>query len=427
MCRDRGRSPHSARSTFHRTTCDAWKHLGPPSSKAPTSAIKVLSDPSSSARYVAAGIPSRVAGRLDRAAAAREERDRHGDVHRSGCDRADQRATPWHFGDHLILSQGPSADTVRLTEIPSKHQEKALMSSPEPPVAPARPPAQSTNGIALAALIVGIIAFVLAVIPFVIVIAWIPAVVAIVLGIIGFIKRDRPRRGFALAGLVLGVAAIIVGIISTALVAGAVGHAVSDAVSSAAVEVSKSAAPEVASSTPASTTAVTVAVPDVTGKMGDVAKAQITGAGFAVKFATTDGQVVLLASNWEVVSTNPVAGSKLAPGSEVTLVVKRPGSTPTPSATAAATDVVFKVWGTAPSGADITYGSDSSNLSGKVGKTYKLKLKDDALYYAVTAQLQGGGHIHCSVTIDGKTKSGEASGGYNICSAQLNSTFTGWN
>ncbi|WP_164836360.1 hypothetical protein [Actinacidiphila soli] len=44
---------------------------------------------------------------------------------------------------------------------------------------------------------------------------------------------------------------------------------------------------------------------------------------------------------------------------------------------------------------------------------------------AITAQLQGGGDIHCSVTIDGQTKSGHASGGYNICSAQLNGDFMG--
>lgn len=86
----------------------------------------------------------------------------------------------------------------------------------------------------------------------------------------------------------------------------------------------------------------------------------------------------------------------------------------------------FTVTGTAPDGVDITYGNDSSNLNGD-GPPFKttMKVKDDALYYAVTAQLQGSGHIHCSVTINGKTKSGEAKGGYNICSAQLNSGLSG--
>ncbi|WP_406353429.1 hypothetical protein [Streptomyces sp. NBC_00658] len=87
---------------------------------------------------------------------------------------------------------------------------------------------------------------------------------------------------------------------------------------------------------------------------------------------------------------------------------------------------VFKVWGSAPSGVDITYGNDGTNLQGTSLPMEKtLTVKDDALYYMVTAQLQGGGDIQCSVTIDGKTKSGRAQGGYNICSAQLNSDFTG--
>ncbi|MGQ4476876.1 hypothetical protein [Streptomyces sp. SAS_276] len=87
---------------------------------------------------------------------------------------------------------------------------------------------------------------------------------------------------------------------------------------------------------------------------------------------------------------------------------------------------LIKVWGSAPAGVDITYGSDGTNLQGRglpMEKT--LTVNSDALYYQVTAQLQGGGNIHCSITIDGRTKSGQAQGGYNICSAQLNSDFTG--
>ena len=96
--------------------------------------------------------------------------------------------------------------------------------------------------------------------------------------------------------------------------------------------------------------------------------------------------------------------------------------------------VVFKVWGTAPAGAlgplDITYGSDSDNRKGtwENGQfTATLPLNKKAMYYSVNAQLQGSGDIHCSVTVDGHTKSGHASGGYNICDAQLSSgLFGGW-
>lgn len=102
------------------------------------------------------------------------------------------------------------------------------------------------------------------------------------------------------------------------------------------------------------------------------------------------------------------------------------------NANKAASTVVFKVWGTAPAGAlgpiDITYGSDADNRQGhwKNGFTTTLPFKKDAMYYQVNAQLQGSGDIHCSVTVDGKTKTGHASGGYNICSAQLSSGFSGW-
>ncbi|MGW2344883.1 hypothetical protein [Streptomyces sp. NPDC001661] len=88
--------------------------------------------------------------------------------------------------------------------------------------------------------------------------------------------------------------------------------------------------------------------------------------------------------------------------------------------------VVFKVWGSAPAGVDTTYGSDSDNRDGSgLPMTKTLSVNDDALYFHVSAQLQGGGDINCSVTVDGHTKKGHASGSYNICTAQVNSNFTG--
>lgn len=93
----------------------------------------------------------------------------------------------------------------------------------------------------------------------------------------------------------------------------------------------------------------------------------------------------------------------------------------TPPAAEPAAEAVFKVWGTAKAGASITYGSDSENLEGDgLPMTRTLKVKSDALYLHITAQLQGGGDIHCSVTLGSQTKEGHAQGGYNICSAQIN-------
>lgn len=92
----------------------------------------------------------------------------------------------------------------------------------------------------------------------------------------------------------------------------------------------------------------------------------------------------------------------------------------TVSGTSDAKTVTFKVWGKAPQGVDITYGDGSSNLEGK-GLPFEetMKFDKDAMFYNVTAQLQGGGNVKCSVTIGDKTKKGQAKGDYNICSAQL--------
>ncbi|MFF3655028.1 MmpS family transport accessory protein [Streptomyces olivochromogenes] len=136
-----------------------------------------------------------------------------------------------------------------------------------------------------------------------------------------------------------------------------------------------------------------------------------------------------------VTVTATAAGGKAkpepAPTVTVTKTAKPAAAKAEPKKTepaAPADKVVFKVWGSAPAGVDITYGSDSDNLQGRgLPMTKTLTLKDDAMYYNVTAQLQGGGDVHCSVTVDGKTKTGHASGGYNICNAQLSGgLFGGW-
>lgn len=90
----------------------------------------------------------------------------------------------------------------------------------EPPVSNA--PVKQSNPIGLTALIVAAVAFLFAVVPFLSFIAWLPALAAIVLGIIGLVLKNR-KRGLALAGLIVGVVAWIVAIIvSLAGVAGVV-------------------------------------------------------------------------------------------------------------------------------------------------------------------------------------------------------------
>ncbi|MBR7676146.1 hypothetical protein KDA82_24675 [Streptomyces daliensis] len=85
------------------------------------------------------------------------------------------------------------------------------------------------------------------------------------------------------------------------------------------------------------------------------------------------------------------------------------------------------MWGDAPSGVDIIYGSETENLEGPgLPMTKTLPLKEDAGWYMVNAQLLGGGDIHCSVTVDGETRTAHARGGYNVCNAQLSDTGFGW-
>ena len=89
-------------------------------------------------------------------------------------------------------------------------------------------------------------------------------------------------------------------------------------------------------------------------------------------------------------------------------------------------NVVFTCQGDA---ADVTYGSDSNNIQGVVPMNRTLPLDPSAEYYAISAQLNGGGSVTCAVTVndDGTptTKTGSATGGYNIAQAEICSSFDG--
>lgn len=108
------------------------------------------------------------------------------------------------------------------------------MTIPAPaPTGAAPATAKQKNPVGLAALIVGAVAFVFAIIPVLSFIAWLPAVAAIVLGIIGLVQKNRVR-GFAWAGLAIGIVAWIVAIaVSVATFAGAA-SSISESIESAA-------------------------------------------------------------------------------------------------------------------------------------------------------------------------------------------------
>lgn len=105
---------------------------------------------------------------------------------------------------------------------------------------------------------------------------------------------------------------------------------------------------------------------------------------------------------------------------------------PTPTPKPVVTDAEFACQGDAPNGLDITYGSESSHSQG-TGLPFSatMPLDSQSAYYSIQAQLHGGGTVTCTVTVNSSgvsaTKSGTASGGYNIADPIVcKGLFGGW-
>jgi hypothetical protein len=79
--------------------------------------------------------------------------------------------------------------------------------------------------------------------------------------------------------------------------------------------------------------------------------------------------------------------------------------------------ITYIVRGTA--GAQVTYGPAGSDFNGNVPMRVTRRLGDPE-YYAINAQLQGGGSVSCSIEVDGILLSaGSASGGYDIANCEI--------
>ncbi|MFD4977111.1 hypothetical protein [Streptomyces sp. NPDC058424] len=79
--------------------------------------------------------------------------------------------------------------------------------------------------------------------------------------------------------------------------------------------------------------------------------------------------------------------------------------------------VTYVVTGT--SGADVQYGPAGSLAQGKVPMSVTRPLENPQ-HYAITAQLQGGGHVTCQLKVNGRVISqSTASGGYTIASCEI--------
>jgi hypothetical protein len=87
-----------------------------------------------------------------------------------------------------------------------------------------------------------------------------------------------------------------------------------------------------------------------------------------------------------------------------------------PPAPAAPQTVTFEVSG---SYAQVTYGPAGSDTSGTVPMKVIEKL-GSPVYYALQAQLQGGGSVTVKILVNGTVVSqGTATGGYNIAMAEI--------
>ena len=87
------------------------------------------------------------------------------------------------------------------------------------------------------------------------------------------------------------------------------------------------------------------------------------------------------------------------------------------SGPAAVPTLTYQVTGS--SAADVTYGPAGSTLSGATPMKVNAKL-GNAIYYSLTAQLQGGGSVTVKILINGKVISeSNATGGYNIATAEI--------
>ncbi len=193
-------------------------------------------------------------------------------------------------------------------------------------------------------------------------------------------------------------------------------------------------------------------VPLVGAIMGHVSRAQAKRIGLRPNALAT--WAVWLGWIFTVTSTIAITTILASAGVALNQAVKSGGYTPpayaapivaqtsSPSNTSdTVAHVVFKVTGYAPSGVDITYGSDSDNRSphgylGVLGSGTpvpwhgSVRYDKNALYYSITAQLQGSGDIRCYVILKVTSRqypriseskimaSGHASGSYNICDAQ---------
>lgn len=129
--------------------------------------------------------------------------------------------------------------------------------------------------------------------------------------------------------------------------------------------------------------------------------------------------IAILASLSSPSSSSPPAASQQqsAPAPSQSAAPAQPAAKAAANAPAAQT-VTYVVTG---SDADVTYGPAGSSFSGSVPMHVTKDIPSSApIYYAINAQLQGGGSVSCQILVNGQVISGStATGGYNIAQCEI--------
>ena len=113
----------------------------------------------------------------------------------------------------------------------------------------------------------------------------------------------------------------------------------------------------------------------------------------------------------------PVKTHAAAPATTTTPASTPTSTAPPPPPAAPKPTVEYIVTGTP--GASVTYGPAGSDFNGAVPMDITAPLGSPA-YYAINAQLQGGGSVSCTIKVDGKAiSSATANGGFNIASCEV--------
>ncbi|KQQ06182.1 MULTISPECIES: DUF4190 domain-containing protein [unclassified Rathayibacter] len=186
--------------------------------------------------------------------------------------------------------------------------------APEPNDAPlppyGSPPAPTRSGLAITALVLGVVAVVLAVLPFVFGLAFPVAIAGVVVGIIALVRRKAPR-GFSIAGLALSVLGFLIAIVVTIVAVVQLATALDDFDASDFPEPTSSVSAEPLpfdDETPADD-APPAAADDLTVGFGDT-------------FAYTDGVTLTVSAPEEFTPTEYAAGADQAVNVVFTLTIQ---------------------------------------------------------------------------------------------------------